>query len=116
MKIDVHACSPSVLIQDDGFHFMSYTNLDTVPGRHVGEVIYTGGSLYVWDGVCWTEISSGISVGLDSNAETAIDWATKKMQEEKDLDEMCKEFPALAKARDQFEMVKALVENSYNKE
>jgi hypothetical protein len=38
-------------------------------------------------------------------------WARKKKQEEARLDELCKKYPGLQKAKDNFEMFQRLVES-----
>jgi hypothetical protein len=47
----------------------------------------------------------------ENRKEEILEWAGKKMDQEAKLDEMCEKFPALKKAREQFETMKRLVEN-----
>jgi len=48
---------------------------------------------------------------LPIETQEVIDWARKKMQEEKKLNKLCEKHPSLKNARDKFETIKALVEN-----
>ena len=65
----------------------------------------------VYDGVSWQSFNSGADISLSGSAEMAIEWAQKKMLEEKKLDELCKKYPGLAKARSNYETFLRLVES-----
>jgi hypothetical protein len=39
-----------------------------------------------------------------------LDWASDKMNEEEELKELCEQYPALKKAKEQFETIKRLVQ------
>jgi hypothetical protein len=65
------------------------------------------------DGSMWKTINMDYTtVQMSPIAESAIDWAIKKMNEERDLDELCKRFPGLEKARNNFEMFRSLAESA----
>ena len=65
------------------------------------------------DGNMWKTINMDYTtIQMNPTAEAAIDWAQRKMNEERDLDELCKRFPGLQKARDNFEMFRRLAESS----
>jgi hypothetical protein len=51
---------------------------------------------------------------LSSEAEAAIKWASEKMREDQKLEELCKKYPALQHAKDNFELIKALVQDELN--
>ena len=62
------------------------------------------------DGNMWKQLeSSYASVELTGEATAILDWAKKKMAEEAELDELCKKYPGLGKARDNFETFRRLV-------
>jgi hypothetical protein len=62
------------------------------------------------DGNMWKQLeSSYASVELTGEAASILDWAKKKMAEEAELDELCKKYPGLGKARDNFETFRRLV-------
>jgi hypothetical protein len=53
--------------------------------------------LEVYDGQMWLEINtSHASIGLTPDAEMALDWATKKRNEEMVLEAKAKDNPAIA--------------------
>lgn len=64
----------------------------------------------VFDGSTWQTIYGSIAtVDLTPEVQSIIDWARKKKQEEAELDELCKKYPGLGKARDNFETFRRLV-------
>jgi hypothetical protein len=65
------------------------------------------------DGSMWKSLTMDFTtVQMSPVAESAIDWALKKMNEERDLEELCKRFPGLEKARNNFEMFRRLAESA----
>jgi hypothetical protein len=62
------------------------------------------------DGNMWKHLESSYAmVELTPETERILDWAKKKMYEEQQLDELCKKYPGLGKARDNYETFKRLV-------
>jgi hypothetical protein len=80
--------------------FPATTYINTVSGyMNVGDVRFNTQMqrLEVYDGQTWLEInSSHASVGLTPDAEMALDWATKKRNEELALEQKAKDNPAIA--------------------
>jgi hypothetical protein len=70
----------------------AHTYINSSSGyMNVGDVRYNVQMqrLEVYDGQMWLEISTGhASVGLTPDAEYALDWATRKMAEEAELDRL----------------------------
>ena len=74
--------------------------------------------LEVYDGMTWLELNTPhASVGLNPDAEAAIEWAQRQMTEEKRLAALAKEHPAVAdaleavqQAQEQVRIVTALVQ------
>ena len=97
-----------VVVQNNGS--TPYINMSA---PSAGMVRWNGNNncLEIYDGNSWIMQTAGAYVDLSPSAKAAVDWATKKMAEEEKLDKLCKEFPGLQKARDNFEMFKRLVEN-----
>lgn len=61
------------------------------------------------DGNVWKQMDTTYAqVQLDSEAEMLLDWAKKKRAEELELDELCKKYPGLERARGNFETFKRL--------
>ena len=66
-----------------------------------GMVRYYNNEFQVYDGVTWLNIQGSYSdVSLTHDANTAIDWAMKKMQEEQELEHLASEHPAIKIAYD----------------
>ena len=74
--------------------------------------------LEVYDGMTWLELNTPhASVGLNAEAEQAIDWVRRQMEQEHRLEALAREHPAVAdalqavaKAEEQVRIVAALVE------
>ena len=55
--------------------------------------------LEVYDGLNWQKLNLGsYSVGLNPHAELILDWADKKMHEEREARAMAEQYPAVADA------------------
>jgi hypothetical protein len=66
------------------------------------------------DGNSWKPLGASFaSVGLTAETETLLDWAREKRTEEHRLQEMMEKYPALKKAKDNFEIVLNLVKDDY---
>jgi hypothetical protein len=85
------------------------------PGAQgAGQMRYNTNSnvMEVWDGVAWKELSSGYtSVGLSSEAESLLDWARKKRDEEQYLETMSEKYPIIKDLKQQLDMAVALVQS-----
>jgi len=74
--------------------------------------------LEVYDGSSWQELNMPhASVGLNPDAEAAIEWVQRQMAEEKRLEALARQHPAVAdameaveKAQEQVRIVAALVQ------
>jgi hypothetical protein len=63
-----------------------------------GMVRYNGNinNFEAYDGSTWMTLSGSIaSIGMNANAESAIDWAMKKMAEEKEFELLAGNHPAI---------------------
>lgn len=66
----------------------------------------------VSDGNIWKQLGMSMpTLDLTPEATELLDWAKKKMAEEKKIDELCKKFPGLDKARANYETFLAMVES-----
>lgn len=83
-------------------------------GLAAGMVRYNNGILEAFDGYSWINISTYTDVSLSPSATAAIFWAVGKMEEEARLQAFIDKYPALKTAKDNYELIKALVlsENS----
>ena len=59
----------------------------------------------------WYKIDNTVELRNDPQLAEVIDWAKKKMEEEKKLDKLMSEYPSLKTAKEQFEIVLKLVQN-----
>jgi len=67
----------------------------------------------VYDGSNWLRLETNPvqDLSLSSEAADIMAWASKKMAEETKLKALAAKFPALQKAMDNLDLIKALVEN-----
>jgi hypothetical protein len=64
------------------------------------------------DGNSWKQLGMNYAnLELTPDAQAILDWAKKKMEEERQLDELCEKYPGLRKARDNYETFLALVQS-----
>ena len=69
------------------------------------------------DGNMWKSIEGNYaSVGLTNEAESLLDWARQKRQEELSMAEMMEKYPALKKARDNYDLIWNLVKDEQHKD
>jgi len=80
--------------------FPATTYINTSSGyMNVGDVRYNTSlqRLEVYDGNIWLELNtSHASVGLTPDAESALDWALKRMREDMELEMLAKSNPSIA--------------------
>lgn len=66
--------------------------------------------LEVWDGYIWQQIyGPEFQISLTGRTEHIIEWAEKKMQQEKNIEEFAKKYPALKDAKDKFDILYTLI-------
>jgi hypothetical protein len=76
-----------------GYSSMPYVNNSNTSA---GMVRYNNNNLEVYDGATWLTISGSVAgVGLNGAAESAIDWAMRKMAEEEAMMALADEYPAV---------------------
>jgi hypothetical protein len=70
-----------------------------------GMIRYNGdyASLEIYDGSYWRRMYNSQSIDLTTSATDAIEWATKKMQEERDRKLLAESHPAIKVAVEQLE-------------
>lgn len=96
-----------------------YPNLpyiDGVPTQsmdyHIGTVRYNGThrALEAYDGYSWRIISNpNTTVGLSAEAEEAMEWAIKKMHEERQIQELAEKYPAIKDAKEKLDILLTLI-------
>ena len=73
-----------------------------------GMIRYNNNNLEVYDGSSWLTIAGSVAtVGLSPVAESAIDWVIRKMEEEKEWEELAKTSKAVTLALENLNKVRA---------
>jgi hypothetical protein len=86
-----------------------FSNASSEPGIQ-GEVKAINGQLKVYNGNTWIPIQ--ISAWVDSiELERVVEWAKQKMAQELREQALAEQFPAFARAKENYELIKRLVEN-----
>ena len=74
-----------------------------------GMLRVNGADMQVFDGTTWISMSTSYAtVGLDPTTQEVIDWARRKMQEEKNLHKRIEKHPGLRQAYEQFQIMDIL--------
>ena len=74
-----------------------------------GMLRVNGTNMQVFDGTNWIMMNASYAtVALSPTTEEAIDWAKRKMQEEKDLHKRMTKHPGLKQAYEQFKIMDIL--------
>ena len=83
------------------------------PGAQgAGQVRYNTNSsnMEVWDGMSWKEISNNyVSVGLTNEAETLLDWARSKRDEDIKFQALLASHPGIRDLKEKLDIMVALV-------
>lgn len=83
------------------------------PGAQgAGQVRYNTNSnnMEVWDGMCWKEINNNYaSIGLTSEAETLLDWARDKRNEDARFKALMELHPGIRDLKEKLDVMVALV-------
>ena len=85
----------------------NHTPMDGVVRINNGGLEYYNGDYRSWDVLNGT----GVQIGNSSRLEEVVRWAYDKMEEERTLDELAKKFPAFKTAKENYELMKAMVKN-----
>jgi len=75
-----------------------------------GEVRAIRGQLKVYTGSAWTPVHT--TAWVDSmELGTVVEWAKQKMEQELREQALAEQFPAFAKAKENYDMIRMLVQN-----
>jgi hypothetical protein len=89
-----------------GDSFTPYINMSN-PSAGITRWNGNTSNLEVYDGSAWMTINSNTAnIGLTSDANSAITWALRKMEEEAKLEKLAKEHPAINLALDNLKKAK----------
>lgn len=106
---------PGIVVQG-GNSSQVYIN-SSPPGTAVpaGQLRYHNHMIEVWDGSSWRSVSSSYTnISLENGLYEALEWARKKMYEERELEALAKEYPILEDAMRDLEVIKTLVRGKKN--
>ena len=96
------------VVVDGGNTSVPYVNTNTNNPMQ-GMIRISGSDMQVFDGNNWMTLSTSYAtVALAPTTEEAIDWAKRKMQEEKDLHDRMIRHPGLKDAFETFKIMDAL--------
>jgi len=110
----------SIVSQSQWLTVNTYNNTPYMPGglQSSGMVRYNTSMqrLEVYDGNIWLELGGGSTVDLSSSAKATLEWASNKMEEERNWKEMAEKNPTIRdayekfkQAEEQLKIVQALV-------
>lgn len=82
-------------------------------GLNAGQVRYNPNvGFEIYDGTSWHAYMQDWMINLRPEAELALDWAARKMQEERDLDKLLEKHPGLRESYDRYRIMLKLVQES----
>lgn len=67
--------------------------------------------LEAYDGDRWVSMQSHFSLDLDERIKYLLEWVERHRAEQEEIDRLCAEYPNLAEARREFEILKKLVQD-----
>lgn len=94
-------------ITGSGSSSMPHINMNN---PSAGMVRYNGNNqnIEVYDGSSWYQLGQYADIRLEERINNAIDWVYKKMAEERQLEELVRKYPTVAKAKQDLDVVVAL--------
>ena len=96
------------LVINGGYHNFPYISPGTVGAGHVRWNSNTS-EMEVNDGVTWRSLcANNTSISLTNDAQDALSWALKKMQEEREFKERMQRHPGLRDTWEKFKIMEAL--------
>lgn len=117
MKTAIQTSSPYLYVSTGNSYNYCGDLVTDQPGAAVGELRYSGTDIYAWTGTDWTLLGETvIQIDTDFDLDATIEWVRKKKEEEERIEKLCEKFPSLAKAKENYDIIKALVENDLNEE
>lgn len=85
----------------------------TVDGRpcYNGDIRYMNGSYQIFNNGCWSPSSQYARVELTSDVLDVLKWVKNKMIQEQQIEKFAEQYPAVKTAKDQLDLVLALVKD-----
>lgn len=111
-------------IQSTGLHVVTSNNPGSIPyiqpktdHPSIGQMRCIQGHIEIFDGANWIRAYLGEStVSLGEDAQNAIKWSLRKMQEEKELQDRLEKHPGLKDAYEKFQVLDALTKDNDSKQ
>jgi hypothetical protein len=113
MVITAHSTSP--LLNVNISESVPYITNNTAPLTGMVRWNPGRGCMEVYDGTTWHAYTQNLTVDLSPDVESMVRWVQKKQAEEAELDKLCQKHPGLQTAREQFELMRALVQKESKK-
>lgn len=89
-----------------------YIASDTTPMDGAVRINQGGFEYYDAKNGAWFPLpGSDVDLEIDPYYVTVLEWAMKKMDEEQKLDKLAEQFPAFKTAKENYELMKAMVRN-----
>lgn len=64
------------------------------------------------DGITWRQLNwTCPSIEFDNDTQTVLDWARQKMEQEKEIDKLAQEYPAIAQLKESMDLMLNLVKD-----
>ena len=100
--MNAYSTSPHIVT---GGNSLTYVGTNPSNPMH-GMVRINGSNMEVFDGSYWKQLNTSIGVGLSGTANSALDWAIKRMEEERQWAELAKENKAVKIALENLEQAR----------
>lgn len=90
-----------------------YVNASYSDARAIdGDVRYNNNNFEVYSNGCWMMVGEeSTDVQFSQRWKSVLEWAEKAMEAETEEKELLERSPALRKAKENYDMIKALIEN-----
>lgn len=77
----------------------------------VGDIRFSSGNLEYWNGSCWTILNQTATIYVNPDTEALLEWVKEKRDEELRERDLLAKSPALRKAKENYDIIKALIED-----
>jgi hypothetical protein len=112
MYIENIECLGGPWLAQSSDHALYYTANDNLPMDGVVRTNHGGLEYYDANSQCWLPLPGNeVKLDFSSYYEDVLNWAMDKMHKEKQETELLEKYPALKTAKQNYEAIKALVEN-----
>jgi hypothetical protein len=100
--MNAYSTSPHIVAAGGGLTYVGSNPSNPLQGM----LRLNGSNMEVFDGSYWKHVDTSVSVGLSGAADSAIEWAIKRMEEERQWAELAKENKAVKIALENLEQAR----------